>query len=110
MNGIKDNISWHKLGIIEIESALNGQEAYEIALKLKPDIILTDIRMPVMDGIEFAQKYKEIDSNCILIFMSGYSDKAYLKYAIKLNAINYIENPLRLMSLQKLYKKHLKFA
>lgn len=71
----------------------NGIEGLEQAEILQPDIIITDIRMPKMDGIQFATKIKELIPTCQLIFISAYSDKEYLKAAISLKAIRYVEKP-----------------
>ncbi len=61
-----------------------------------PDIILSDVRMPRMSGIEMAEKLQVQNPVPHIIFMSGYSDKEYLKAAIKLKAVNYIEKPIDL--------------
>ncbi|NLJ90224.1 MAG: response regulator [Clostridiales bacterium] len=92
--GLSGSINWKSLGIDHVYEADDGINGLNLVKKYKPDIILTDIRMPRMNGIELAQKAHEILPNSSLIFMSGYSDKEYLKAAIKLNAINYIEKPI----------------
>ncbi len=92
--GIISSIDWAALNIDEVLQADDGMNALTIAKKEQPDIILCDIRMPRMTGIELAEKVEELLPNTSIIFMSGYSDKEYLKAAIKLKAINYIEKPL----------------
>lgn len=92
--GLSNSIIWKGLGINHIYEADDGLNGLYLVKKHKPDIILTDIRMPRVNGIELAEKVREILDNCSIIFMSGYSDKQYLKAAIKLNAINYIEKPI----------------
>ena len=95
-NGLVTSIDWKSLGIDQVFEASDGMEAYNTACTSKPDIILSDIRMPRLSGIEFAEKIKEILPDTSLIFMSGYSDKEYLKAAIRLKAITYVEKPLDL--------------
>lgn len=90
------HIAWGELGIHEVETARNGLVALELCRSFRPDIVLCDIRMPKMDGIEFAKWLRETDLSCKLLFMSGFSDKEYLMSAIRLNALDYIEKPINL--------------
>lgn len=92
--GLISSIDWESLGIQDIFQADDGINALAIAKAQKPDIILSDIRMPRLNGIEMAQQLEQLLPNACIIFMSGYSDKEYLKAAIKLKAINYVEKPL----------------
>lgn len=92
--GILEDYPWKELGIGEVRGADDGIEALEIASMLNPDIIITDVRMPRMDGITLAYKLRELNPKCRIIFLSGYSDKEYLKSAIYLNAVSYIEKPI----------------
>ncbi|MGO4109072.1 response regulator [Paenibacillus sp. YAF4_2] len=93
---LRNYIPWDTVGIDEVETARNGLQALEIAMQRKPDIILCDIRMPKMSGIEFASQYRETDPDCPIIFLSGFSDKEYLKSAIQLKVFTYIEKPVNL--------------
>ncbi len=92
--GLASSIDWESLGIHQIFQADDGIRALHIAKLQEPDIILSDIRMPRMNGIEMVEKLAEILPDTSIIFMSGYSDKEYLKAAIKLKAIDYVEKPL----------------
>jgi len=94
-NGLIKNIKWKDHGINAVETAEDGLDAFEKAMWFKPDILLTDIKMPRVDGIELAKKIGEIIPHCRIIFMSAYTDKAYLKSAIRLRAVDYIEKPFR---------------
>jgi two-component system response regulator YesN len=102
--GIIEQLSWSKLNINEIRQAFDGVNALEIASSYRPDILLTDVRMPRMDGIELSFKLRETCPSCEIIFMSGYSDKEYLKSAIKLKAISYVEKPIDLEELEAAIK------
>nr|WP_246427427.1 response regulator [Paenibacillus phyllosphaerae] len=93
---LKKYVPWEEMGILELSMAKNGQVALELALEFEPDIVLCDVKMPKMDGIEFAKTYRKHDPNCKIIFLSGFSDKEYLKSAIQLKALTYIEKPINL--------------
>lgn len=92
--GVVSSIDWHSLGITEIIQADDGIHGLKAARLHRPEIILCDVRMPRMDGISMLEKLEEILPDSVPIFMSGYSDKEYLKAAIKLKAVNYIEKPI----------------
>lgn len=99
--GLSETIDFEKFGIQEVFLASDGAEALRLAALKKPDIVLTDIRMPKLNGIEFAEKLAETSPGCQLLFMSGYMDVEYLKSAIKLSAVEYIEKPLKLAEVEQ---------
>ncbi|QJD84224.1 response regulator transcription factor [Cohnella herbarum] len=92
-------IDWRQLGIFEVKTASNGLEALELLPRFNPDIIVSDVRMPRMNGIEFATEARERYPTIKIIFLSGYSDKEYLKSAIHLKALSYVEKPVKLEEL-----------
>lgn len=94
--GLMKNVDWRALGIDGVLDAENGIQALSLFKSERPDIILTDVRMPQMDGIQLATAVNDLAPECPVIFMSGYSDKEYLKAAIKLHAIRYVEKPIQL--------------
>ena len=94
--GLRDFIPWEELKIDEVQLSSDGADGIELSAIFKPDIIITDIRMRKVNGIEFATKIREFLPNCKIIFISGYSDKEYLKSAIQLKAISYVEKPINL--------------
>ena len=89
-------LPWSAIGISEVMEAADGLGALRIASEFKPDIILSDIRMPKMNGIELAENLQRRLPECKFIFLSGYSDKEYLKSAIRLKAVNYVEKPINI--------------
>jgi len=93
---IKKYIPWSELGVDVVETARDGITALDMAKQIAPDILLTDIRMPKMDGIELAKNIRVLYPECKIVFLSGYSDKEYLKSAITLKAVNYLEKPIKI--------------
>lgn len=93
-DGLREYMPWKKLGVDVVETAKNGLDALKIANKMEPDILLTDVKMPKMDGIELASRIRELFPECNIIFLSAYADKEYLKQAIQLKATSYIEKPV----------------
>ncbi len=92
-------IDWNSLCIQDIREADDGMAALELCKDWIPDILLSDVRMPRMDGIELAYKLRQINPDLKIIFISGYADKEYLLSAIQLQATNYVEKPLNLNQL-----------
>lgn len=82
-----------------IGEATNGVEAYEFYIKLKPDIVLMDIQMPVMNGVEAIKKIKEVDSQAKIIILTTFDDDQYVYDGLKSGALGYI---LKDTSIEKL--------
>ncbi|MGB5920396.1 response regulator [Arcobacter sp.] len=78
----------------ELYEAKNGEEGYELYKKYHPDIILTDIKMPKLDGISLAKKIRQKDKTTKIIISTAFSEKNYLMDAIELNLEKYIIKPL----------------
>jgi len=94
--GLLMGIKWKSLGLEFCGEAKDGLEGLELARRVQPHVILTDVRMPHMDGIEMTTKLRMELPECKIIFMSGFTDKEYLKSAIHLKAVDYVEKPLSL--------------
>jgi len=78
----------------ELYQAFNGKEGLELFHDKKPDIIVSDINMPLMDGLTMATKIKEIDNTQLIIFFTTIDDATVLKKAIDINIDGYINKPL----------------
>lgn len=87
-------IPWEALGFHLVGSASNGLDALELVERLEPDLLLTDIRMPFISGIELARQVREIRPAMHIAFLSGYDDFEYAKQAIQYNIISYMLKPL----------------
>lgn len=99
--GIMESMEWEALGISEVLDTDDGLSALAMLEWFQPDIILTDIRMPKMDGMAFAEKFLEKCPDGKIIFMSAYMEKQYYKNAIRLSAVDYVEKPLDLDELER---------
>ncbi len=103
--GVISAVDWDALGIHKVFQADDGLKGLELAKKESPDIILSDVRMPRMDGIAMLEQISKFLPNTTFIFMSGYSDKEYLKAAIKLKAVDYIEKPINKIEMEATLKE-----
>ena len=93
-NGIVKSINWEKEGYRLVGEASDGELAYPMILKEKPDILLTDIKMPFMDGLELSRLVKqELPDTKILIF-SGYDEFEYAKEDIRIGVTEYLLKPV----------------
>lgn len=92
-------VKWEEIGFEVVGQASNGAEALELVEKLAPDLLLSDIRMPYMSGIELARAVREVRPAVQIAFLSGYDDFAYAQQAIQYNIISYMLKPITLQSL-----------
>lgn len=88
--GLSVSVEWEKLNLNLVAEVRDGNEAYYAFLKHRPDIILTDIRMPGMDGLTLIQKIREVDTTCQIIVISCMTDFATLHEAMSYNISSYL--------------------
>lgn len=93
---LRDLVPWATHGFTAVDTARNGVEALAILEATGADLVVTDIRMPKMDGVELALQVHERWPATALVFLSGYSDKEYLKTAIRVQALDYLDKPIDL--------------
>lgn len=91
---ITENIPWATLGIQLCYVAKDGYEAIQYVLENPVDLVLSDIRMPLLNGIEMAKEMKIIDKHIIFIFLSGFPEFQYAKEALTLNAFDFLTKPI----------------
>ncbi|WP_331872309.1 response regulator [Cohnella abietis] len=94
LEGMRKFIPWRELGLEVVGAVNNGFAACEVIDKQQIDILVTDIRMPNMSGLELAKKALEKQENLRIIFVSGHQDFNYVKQAISLNAHGYVLKPM----------------
>ncbi|MFQ9031383.1 MAG: response regulator [Waltera sp.] len=92
--GIKNNIDWETHGYEFCGEAGDGELAYPMIQRLRPDIVITDIRMPFMDGLELSRLIRRELPDIEIIILSGYQEFEYAKEAIKLGVAQYLSKPI----------------
>lgn len=106
VQGLSLIIDWNQAGFEIIGTANNGQEALELIKSEDPDLIITDIRMPIMTGIELLEKVRsENISDANFVILSGYNDFEYAKAAMKLGSIDYLLKPIDREELQAVLER-----
>lgn len=103
--GIKNNINWNENGFIFCGEASDGELAFPMIQNLKPDIVITDIKMPFMDGITLSRLIKKELPNIKIIFLSGYSEFEYAKEAIQIGITEYLLKPINSTNLLNCIKR-----
>ncbi len=92
--GISRKMDWESLGFTLVGEAENGQEALELAEALSPDVVLTDIKMPFLDGLELCRILTGRLPAARFVVFSGFDDFEYAKQAIQMNVFEYILKPI----------------
>ena len=106
--GINSSIDWDGLGLISAGCAYSGESALKIIRKIRPSIIITDIRMPGMTGIEMMKIAREENIDSDFIIISAYEDFSYAKEALTLGAKDYLLKPFQARTLNQLLSRILK--
>ena len=91
---MKQKIRWNDLGFDVVGSATNGVKALELVEKLQPDVVLTDIKMPYMDGLELARKLNQDYPNIYIMLCTGFDEFEYAKEAVHLEIKEYMLKPI----------------
>lgn len=107
-NLIKDAISWQDYGIGKCEVFYDGLSAYEYISSNPVDIVITDIKMPIMDGMTLIEKCRETNSDIKFIIITGHREFQYAYRAIKYNVFDYVLKPIQLSTLINILEKAVK--
>ena len=100
-HGIVQGVDWKAMGCIVVGEASNGKEGLEYYSQYQPDIIIADIRMPQMDGIDMLRELRSKNAKVNVILLSAYSDFEYVRSALKLGAVDYLLKPFELEEMEK---------
>ena len=96
--GIVLTVDWAGAGCAVVGEAANGEEGLEVIRRYRPDLIVTDIRMPKLDGIEMLRRLREEGNRAHVVFLTAYSDFSYAQSALKLGAAELEETIARIRS------------
>ena len=102
---IMKKLDWEAMGLQIIGHAGNGVEALEMAEELQPDIVMTDIKMPYMDGLTLCRKLKALSRTIRVIIFSGFDEFEYAKEAIKMDAAEYLLKPVNAGELKEVFER-----
>lgn len=103
--GISQKMDWESLGFTLVGEAANGQDALELAESLRPDVLLTDIKMPFLDGLTLCRRLTELLPAAKCVVFSGFDDFEYAKQAIRMNVSEYILKPINAAELAGVLQK-----
>ena len=99
--GIRDHIDWNANGFEFVGEAGDGEYAYPLIMKTKPDILVTDIKMPFMDGLQLSRLVKKALPATKIIILSGYNEFEYAKEAVHLEIKEYMLKPVNATELSE---------
>ncbi len=103
-DGIKKHIDWEKEGIEFVGEASDGELALPMILERRPDILLTDIKMPFMDGLQLSERVRKELPDTRIIILSGYDEFSYAQEAVRLGVTEYLLKPISPTALLKSIK------
>lgn len=93
--GLKSTIEWEKYGYCVVAEAKNGETALEAIRRDEPDVVITDVMMPVMDGIELIYEASKINPSIEFVILSGFNDFEYVRSALRLGVSDYLIKPIQ---------------
>ncbi len=93
--GIVLGVDWASMGCVVVGEAANGEEGLEAVERYKPNLIITDVRMPRMDGIEMMFELRRRGCRAHVILLTAYSDFEYVRSALQFGAVDYLLKPFR---------------
>ena len=91
--GIVLAVDWASLGCVVVGEAANGEEALEAVERLSPSLIITDLKMPRMDGIEMLRRLRERGNMAYVIILTAYDSFEYAQSALRLGAVDFLLKP-----------------
>lgn len=103
--GLRDNIPWEQYGYRFVGEAADGEMALPLIRKTKPDVLITDIKMPFMDGLSLSRIVREELPKTKIIIISGYDDFEYAREAIAIGVDQYLLKPVTRMNLRKVLQE-----
>lgn len=103
--GLKDSLNWEEAGLRIVYETTNSLDALETIERIRPDVVFTDIRMPVLSGIELIGKCRDRGAGAEFVLVSGYAEFEYAKHALQYGAFDYLLKPINEEELGKLVSR-----
>lgn len=97
---IATKIDWERHGIEVVGRAGDGEQGFALIERLRPNIVLTDIRMPKLDGLQMTERIMNILPDCKVIILSGYTDFEYARQAVRLGALDFVKKPFTVAEIE----------
>lgn len=104
LRGLKKVIPWDELGAVLAGEAISGELGLQLVEQEQPDIIITDLYMPGMNGIDMIEKLRQQGYCGSIVILSGYSDFEFARKALRLNVIDYISKPVTIGQIREVLK------
>ncbi|MGG3454684.1 response regulator [Paenibacillus rhizolycopersici] len=105
LQGMKRAIPWEQLGAEWVGEALNGADGLDVVRRTEPDIVITDIYMPAMNGIDMIEQLRKDGYDGKVIIFSGYSDFEHARQALRFNVSDYVSKPISVPTLKTILTK-----
>ncbi|MDF2837252.1 MAG: hypothetical protein K0Q63_2892 [Paenibacillus sp.] len=101
IDGIIKKVDWQAHGIDIVGTAVNGRDGMQLVREKQPDILLTDIRMPLASGLDMVRELQESGTTAKVIFFSGYSEFEYARESMRLGAFDYVLKPFTVKQIEE---------
>ncbi|GIP30133.1 hypothetical protein J23TS9_52630 [Paenibacillus sp. J23TS9] len=105
VEGIKSGVHWNSCGFEVIGDAENGHEALELVKALRPDVVLTDIKMPVLNGLELIKRGKEASPDTLFVVLSAHAEFAYAQKALNYGTFGYCLKPFEIEEIDSMLSR-----
>lgn len=105
VEGIKVGVDWQEYGFEVIGDAENGQDALQLIEQLHPDIVFTDIKMPILNGLELIQRGKAVSPDTLFVVLSGHAEFAYAQKALNYGTFGYCLKPFEIDEIHGMLKR-----
>ena len=103
--GLSEKVNWSALGVEPCALADDGDTALPLLKRYRPDILLTDVRMRRMGGLELCTQARQLLPDLEVVFISGYSDSDYIRQALRLEAVDYVYKPIELQEVENVLRR-----
>lgn len=109
VQGIASSVDWEARGVA-VSCFYNGRDALAHIMEHRPDMVITDIRMPFLDGLELAKEVARIYPDVRIIILTGYDDFSYARDALRLGVVEYLSKPVRLQAIEEVVAKGMELS